>query len=92
MKPALNIAIIRLSAMGDIIHSASVLPLLLEHLKHNYTPKITWFVDSTFQEILQDSPCIDTLVPLPLKTALKDKNLKMLHSIYQKLKLESFEI
>ena len=92
MKPALNIAIIRLSAMGDIIHSASVLPLLLEHLKHNYTPKITWFVDSTFQEILQDSPCIDTLVPLPLKTALKNKNLKMLHSIYQKLKLESFDI
>ncbi|TLD85323.1 lipopolysaccharide heptosyltransferase I [Helicobacter sp. MIT 11-5569] len=92
MKPPLKMAIVRLSAMGDIIHSASILPFLLESLKEHYETKIYWYVDSIFSEILQDSPYIDTLVSLPLKKAIKTKDFKALFNIYKTLKKESFDI
>lgn len=92
MPKNLKLAIVRLSAMGDIIHSASILPLLIESLKKDYEVKIYWYVDSVFSEILQDSPYVDTLVSLPLKNALKAKDLKALYHIYKTLREESFDI
>ncbi|MCI5968480.1 lipopolysaccharide heptosyltransferase I [Helicobacter sp.] len=92
MQPLLKIAIVRLSAMGDIIHSASILPPLIESLKKNYAVKIYWYVDSNFSEILQDSPYVDTLIALPLKKALKAKDFKTLFSIYKTLREESFDV
>lgn len=92
MKTPLKIAIVRLSAMGDIIHSASVLPALLESLKiiHNLT--LHWYVDSVFSAILEDSPCIDRLIALPLKQAIASKDFKALKAIYHSLKQESYDI
>ena len=91
-KPPLKIAFIRLSAMGDIIHSASLLPLLHEHLSSHFQAKITWFVDLQFAEILKDCPFIDSLISLPLKASLKQKNLPALLSLYRQLKSLEFDI
>ncbi|CAM2769331.1 lipopolysaccharide heptosyltransferase I [Helicobacter burdigaliensis] len=88
----LKVAIIRLSAMGDIIHSASILPLLLENLKKTYQDVILhWYVDSVFKEILEDSPLICKVIPIPLKQSIKEKNLKNLMQIYKTLKSEKYD-
>lgn len=92
MKTPLKIAIIRLSSLGDIIHSASVLPLLLESLKTTYEVTLHWYVDSIFSEILEDSPSIDKLIALPLKEAITSKDFQCLRSIYCTLKQESYDI
>lgn len=92
MKTPLRIAIIRLSSLGDIIHSASVLPLLLESLKATYEVTLHWYVDSIFSEILEDSPCIDKLIALPLKRAIASKDFQCLRSIYRTLKQESYDV
>ncbi|MBD5164234.1 lipopolysaccharide heptosyltransferase I [Helicobacter sp.] len=92
MKTPLKIAIVRLSAMGDIIHSASVLPILLESLKTMHNITLHWYVDSVFSAILEDSPCIDRLVTLPFKQAIATKDFKALKAIYHTLKQESYDM
>ncbi len=92
MKTPLKIAIVRLSAMGDIIHSASILPLLLESLKTTYNITLHWYVDSIFSEILEDSPCIDKIITLPLKQAIASKDFNTLKTIYKTLQQESYDI
>ena len=65
----LRVAIIRLSSLGDVIVGACVLPFVREKLqeKLGQEVEITWIVDSAFAEVLQDSPCVDRLVVIPLK-------------------------
>lgn len=92
MPKNLNLAIVRLSAMGDIIHSASILPSLLETLKTRYTINLSWILDSNFKEILDDSPYIHQLIALPLKEAIQSKNPKALFAIYKTLKTKTFDI
>jgi heptosyltransferase-1 len=60
----LKILIVRLSALGDIVHSAVV----LEFIKR-YKPdaKIDWLVDKRFKSILENSIYIDKLYSLDLK-------------------------
>ncbi|RDU52981.1 lipopolysaccharide heptosyltransferase I [Helicobacter sp. MIT 00-7814] len=71
----LKIGIIRLSALGDCIVSAAFLAYLREMLESSgQKVHITWFVDSRFAGILQDSPLIDTLEIIKLKkTNLREK-------------------
>ncbi|WP_300912198.1 glycosyltransferase family 9 protein, partial [Helicobacter rodentium] len=92
MKTPLKIAIVRLSAMGDIIHSASVLPLLLEDLNKTYQTTLHWYADSLFSEILENSPYIDKLIPIPLKQSIQSKNFHRLKAIYSTLRQESYDI
>ena len=40
-----NIAVIKLSALGDIVHAATVLQFIKKHLPQ---AKITWFADAKF--------------------------------------------
>ena len=66
----------RLSALGDIVVSASVLGFLREFLdkvseKTQSKWQIEWFVDERFSGILRDSPCISKLHSLPFKKYLK---------------------
>ncbi len=60
-------AIIKLSSMGDIIHSLAVLPLLKE--------KFDFIVDDSFKEILNYNPYIKNIVPVKLRAAKKEKIL-----------------
>lgn len=65
-----KIAIIKLSAMGDIIHAMTT----LQFIKKRYPNlKIDWFVESAFSEVLRNSPDIDNIIELNLKSIKKDK-------------------
>ena len=65
-----KIAIIKLSAMGDIIHSM----VALEFLKRAYPNlKIHWFVEEAFSKVLENNPNIDKIINLNLKSIKKSK-------------------
>ncbi|RLB13416.1 MAG: lipopolysaccharide heptosyltransferase I, partial [Deltaproteobacteria bacterium] len=60
----LNILIIKLSAIGDVVHS---LPLL-EVLKDRFPlSKIDWVVEEDASGIIEDHPDIDQLIIFPRK-------------------------
>jgi len=71
-----RLAIIRLSALGDVIISASMLGglkrLFSELLFHGFGAecRVEWFVDERFAAILRNSHFIDKLHALPFKTLL----------------------
>ncbi|KAA6225788.1 lipopolysaccharide heptosyltransferase I [Campylobacter sp. LR264d] len=71
----MKIAIVRLSALGDIIQSAIVLHFIK---KNNPNIKIHWFIDEKFKEILENHPLIDKLYALPLKDKKIFKSFKIL--------------
>ncbi|MBK1971567.1 lipopolysaccharide heptosyltransferase I [Campylobacter sp. TTU_617] len=71
----MKIAIVRLSALGDIIQSAIVLQFIKKFKKDI---EIHWFVDERFKDILKDHPLIDKIYPLPLKNKKISKTLKIL--------------
>ena len=60
-------AIIKLSSMGDIIHSLAVLPYLKE--------KVDFIVDNSFKEILNYNPYINKVISVKLREAKKQKAL-----------------
>jgi heptosyltransferase-1 len=65
-----RIAIVKLSAMGDIIHAMVV----LEFIKKAYpTLKIDWIVEEGFRGVLEKNPYINQILPLNLKALKKDK-------------------
>lgn len=64
----MRIAIIRLSALGDVIISSS----MLAALKAMQDCRIEWFVDERFAGILEYSPCISKIHSLPFKKLLKN--------------------
>jgi heptosyltransferase-1 len=68
-----KIAIVKLSAMGDIIHALVALQYLK---KHNPLLEIDWVVEESFRELLAYNPHIDTLLPINLKSIKKSlKNI-----------------
>lgn len=65
-----RVAIIKLSAMGDIIHAM----VALQYIKKQYPNlKIDWFVESIFAEVLENNPHINEIIKLDLKSIKKDK-------------------
>ncbi|WP_026808172.1 lipopolysaccharide heptosyltransferase I [Aliarcobacter lanthieri] len=65
-----KIAIIKLSAMGDIIHSM----IALQFIKAKYPNiQIDWFVENAFGDILENNPHISNIIKLDLKSIKKDK-------------------
>lgn len=72
----MKIAIIRLSALGDIIQSAIVLQFIK---KFRPSVEIHWFVDAKFEGILSSHPLIDRLYALPLKEKKIFRVLKILN-------------
>ncbi|OCL94150.1 lipopolysaccharide heptosyltransferase I [Aliarcobacter thereius] len=65
-----RIAIVKLSAMGDIIHAMSALQFIK---KHNKDLIIDWFVEQAFSKVLQDNPDINNIYEINLKAIKKDK-------------------
>ncbi|MDN5130681.1 lipopolysaccharide heptosyltransferase I [Aliarcobacter butzleri] len=65
-----RIAIIKLSAMGDIIHAM----VALQYIKRQYPNlQIDWFVESAFSGVLENNPDINEIIKLDLKSIKKDK-------------------
>lgn len=66
----MKIAIVKLSAMGDIIHAMLALQFIK---KSNPNIKIDWFVEEAFSQVLENNPHIDNIYTLNLKSIKKDK-------------------
>ena len=80
-----NIAVIKLSALGDIVHAATVLQFIKKHLPQ---AKITWFADAKFSEILLLCPQISRVVSLPLKNGEYKKSLELIATAKQEAKFD----
>ena len=78
----MRIAIIRLSALGDVIVALSSLPTLKAKYPQS---QIDWFVDERFAPILQNSPYIDNLYSIPLKRAFSKFDFKAIKGIFSTL-------
>jgi len=73
----MKIAIVKLSAMGDIIHAM----VALQYLKKNApTLEIDWIVEKAFVQILEGNPHIDTLLTVNLK-AIKHNKRQLIEEI-----------
>ena len=72
----MRIAIVKLSALGDIVNSMFVLQFIK---KYHPTSKIDWIVEKRFKGILENNPHIDQIQTINLNEAKKNKSLKLLY-------------
>ncbi len=85
----MKIAIVRLSALGDIIVSA----VFLVAIKERFTDaQIEWFVDERFSAILEHSPYIDKLHPIALKSTLTTLNPLKIFKLFKSLRAYEYDI
>ncbi len=85
----MKIAIVRLSALGDIIVSA----VFLAAIKERFTDaQIEWFVDERFGTILEHSPYIDKLHPIALKSMLTTFNPLKIFKLFKSLRAYEYDI
>ncbi len=71
----MNIALVRLSALGDIVNAAFVLQFVKKALPH---ARITWVCEKVFAPLFHNHPLIDNLVTPNLKALKKEKSLTTL--------------
>ncbi|ADG93903.1 lipopolysaccharide heptosyltransferase I [Arcobacter nitrofigilis DSM 7299] len=70
MNQIKKLAIVKLSAMGDIIHAM----VALQYIKKNYPNiSIDWFVEESFSQVLQNNPHINNIYSINLKSIKKNK-------------------
>ncbi|GAA7925403.1 lipopolysaccharide heptosyltransferase I [Helicobacter pylori] len=85
----MKIAIVRLSALGDIIVST----VFLAAIKECFTnAQIEWFVDERFSAILEHSPYIDKLHPIALKRTLTTFNPLKIFKLFKSLRAYEYDI
>lgn len=75
----MKIAIVKLSALGDIVHAMAVLQLIK---KYNKTIKIDWVVDNGFKELLEFHPDINKVLVVNIKEL---KNKKSFYGVINEL-------
>ena len=86
----MKIAIVKLSALGDIIHAM----VALQFVKKQY-PEIVidWVVEAGFKEILANNPDINKIHTVNIKQAKQKKSLKLLFKELKKLrKLQRYDV
>jgi len=97
IKEPEKILIVRLSAIGDVVH---VLPAL-RSLRSNFPDsKITWLVEDKASDILKDHPDIDEVITFPrrkwqrniLKISKITNTLSEIFSFYEKLRKDRYDI
>jgi heptosyltransferase-1 len=78
----MKIAIVKLSALGDIVHAMVALQFIKAQMP---TIDIDWIVEQSFVAVLENNPDINTIYPVNLKALKKDKSQLWteLKNIYQ---------
>ena len=79
----MKIAIVRLSAMGDIIQSMVVLQFIKKHIPDS---TIDWFVEKKFSSILQNNPDISNIFEINFEQVKKRKSFYLLFKELNKLR------
>ena len=72
----MKIAIVKLSALGDIVHAMIVLQFIK---KYNKDIKIDWIVEEGYKELLDSHPDINKVLVVNLKKSKKKKSLYLLY-------------
>ena len=86
----MRMAIIKLSALGDIVHAMVVLQFIK---KFNKEISIDWIVEESYKDLLELHPDINKVHLINLKTAKKRKSLPILIKEFKKVgKLSSYDI
>ena len=86
----MRIAIVKLSALGDIVHAMFVLQLIK---KFNNEISIDWVVEERFKGLLDSNPQINQVHSVNLRNAKKKKSIYLLYQELKKFKqLESFDL
>lgn len=80
----MNIAIIKLSSLGDIIHACPSIALIKKYVKNAH---ISWFADVRFGEVLKHCALIDELILLSLKDKNYKQSFKILKQYHNKFEL-----
>ena len=78
-----KILILKFSALGDVVHALPVAATLRESLPDSH---ISWMLEERFQNIVQDNPDIDEIIPLRTKVWRKNWNAKSLREILDTIK------
>ncbi|WP_345972278.1 lipopolysaccharide heptosyltransferase I [Sulfurimonas diazotrophicus] len=78
-----RIAIVRLSALGDIINSAVVLQFIR---KHRPEARIDWITEAQFAPMLQGHPELATVHGIPLKQLKREKRFGLLRDTIAQLR------
>jgi heptosyltransferase I len=86
----MKIAIVKLSALGDIIHAM----VALQFVKRKYPDcQIDWIVEEGFKGILESNPDIHQVYTVNIKKAKKNKSLRLLFQEFKKLrKLPKYDV
>ena len=79
----MKIAIIKLSALGDIVHAMVVLQFIK---KHNQAIEIDWIVDESYKELLELNLDVHEIHLISLKKAKKNKSLGLLISDFKRIR------
>ncbi len=79
----MRIAIVKLSALGDIVYAMVVLQFIK---KFNHNISIDWIVEERFKEVLEFNPDINEIHTINLKKAKYKKSLSLFNRDLQKLK------
>jgi heptosyltransferase-1 len=79
----MKIAIVKLSALGDITHAM----IVLQYIKNNNKEVlIDWIVEQNYKELLEFNPDINETHVINLKTAKKKKSLSLFFADLQRLR------
>ena len=86
----MKIAIVKLSALGDIIHAMIVLQLIKNYDKEI---KIDWIVEREYKGLLYSHPDINNIISINLKKAKKQNSFFLLLSEFKKIpKIGSYDL
>jgi len=78
----MKVAIVKLSALGDIIHAM----IVLQFIKKNYPEsEIDWFVEKRFFGVLENNPHINQIHQVSLKSVNKSKSLFLIWKELRKI-------
>jgi len=79
----MRLAIVRLTAMGDIIHTMAVLQFIKKRIDNIH---ITWFVEEKFADILKNNPDVDKIVPINMHKLKEKLSFSSIKDIYKTVK------
>ncbi|WP_345974985.1 lipopolysaccharide heptosyltransferase I [Sulfurimonas sp. HSL3-7] len=82
-REPIRIALVRLTALGDIINGTIVLQLIKKHYPN---AQIEWFCEAAFAPVLEGHPDLLKVHAVPIKRIKKEKSLALLKATVSALK------
>jgi heptosyltransferase-1 len=79
----MKIAIVKLSALGDIVHAMVVLQFIK---KYNQAVEVDWVVEEAYLDLLKANPDINNIITVNIKKAKKHKSFYLLYKELKKIR------